>query len=142
MHSVDPQAEIVGTIPEGLIEIRGSAARAAYIAAIEQAGFQAMPSHRGPRRVRPRGLGRLVGRSIGWGLAWAVLLPLLGFGVMLLVITYNPSCQAPGDSGGCYTGLFTGAPLLALPGAILGLFVTLMRGLRRIRHEQGITTWF
>jgi len=136
IHSLDPDAMVVGHIPQGLVEVRSRSGAEALCLAIEAAGYPAAETERRPRRPRPAGLGRLVGRSVLWGLAWAILLPILGFFAMLIAIQFDPACNAPGDSGGCYMGLATAPVLLSFPGALLGFAVTFGLGLRRLRRLQ------
>ncbi|PZW48779.1 hypothetical protein C8P66_104196 [Humitalea rosea] len=74
---------------------------------------------------------KLLGRSLLWGLAGAVLLP-LGVGAAMLVFTiFEPICTQPSDSGGCAMGIATILGLLIPVGAVLFLLTTLIRGALR-----------
>ena len=136
IHALDPDADVHGYIPQGLVEVRSQFAAEAICRSIETAGYSASETERRPRSLRLPGLGRLVGRAALWGSAWAFLLPIVGFSAMLIAIQFDPTCNSPGDSGGCYMGLVTVPILLSVPGALLGFIVTFGLGLYRLQRVQ------
>lgn len=74
---------------------------------------------------------KLVARTLGWGLAGALIVPAAAFCAALLFVVLDPRCSSPGDSGGCYMGLATVTMAAVVPGFVGFAGVTLVRGLAR-----------
>ncbi|MDF2812581.1 MAG: hypothetical protein K0S56_3612 [Microvirga sp.] len=83
---------------------------------------------------------RKIGTVLGWGLAGAVVAPVLGFLTVLGFILLNPICRSPGDSGGCYMSAVTVPIMLVVPGAMVfalaGVIRLLIPTLRGVRPMQ------
>lgn len=77
---------------------------------------------------------RILLRSVLWGLAGGVLLPIFGILLMLVVMPimefFGSRCGGPGDSGGCAMGLASIVMMLVPIGAVSFLVVTFVRGIR------------
>jgi hypothetical protein len=76
----------------------------------------------------------IVIRSVVWGIAGLVGVPILTF-VLILALAYlfDSRCGTPGDSGGCEMGSMTAGLAMSLPGFALGFFLSLILGLRKRR---------
>jgi hypothetical protein len=134
IRALDPNAAVTVSLPGGLVAVRTTAPVEALCRALAAQGFDAEPSERPlplytAGRVMP-----VVGRALAWGLGWSILAPLAAFLLMLVFVLVDPSCNSPGDSGGCYMGLATVPVAAIVPGALGGFLVTLIRGLLRIRR--------
>lgn len=84
---------------------------------------------------------KLILRSILWGLAGALLLPILGILLMMVVMPilelFGSRCGGPGDSGGCAMGLASIVMMLVPIGAVSFLVVTFIRGMRHLTAARG-----
>jgi hypothetical protein len=88
---------------------------------------QGGPSAAG-RAAAGGGLGCLVG---------ALLLPIVVFIGVLIANALDPVCGTPADSGGCEMGLVSSTATAIVPGALVGIVVGALLGLRRSRQEPG-----
>ena len=74
-----------------------------------------------------------IGRILGHTLAGALALPVLAFGLSMIVYLSDSRCGTPGDSGGCEMGLAM-VVLGATPvGAVIGCVVGIWRVIRARR---------
>ena len=60
--------------------------------------------------------------------------PVVVFALVLTLNFFNAVCGTPGDSGGCEMGLATAVVASAMPGAVIGFIVNLVRGLLKRRR--------
>lgn len=81
-------------------------------------------------------MGKVLLRSLLWGLIGAVLLPIMLLVPIAILYFAAPICGRPGDSGGCEMGLasifLSGIPV----GAIVLFLFTLVRGAIRLDRRQ------
>ncbi|MDO9411226.1 MAG: LapA family protein [Pseudolabrys sp.] len=82
--------------------------------------------------ARPSGW-RIFGKALLGALTGFFLVPIIIFIIVLILNFFNAVCGTPGDSGGCEMGLATITIASALPGAVIGFVVNLVRGLRQRR---------
>lgn len=76
----------------------------------------------------------MVIRSILWGIAGLIGVPILTFIIVLgMAHLLDSRCGTPGDSGGCEMGSATAGLAMSLPGFALGFFWSLILGLRKRR---------
>jgi len=54
-----------------------------------------------------------------WVLLGAILGPVSGFLLILGFNIFDPSCNTPGDNGGCAMSLVTVPPMLVVPGIVV-----------------------
>ena len=139
VRHLDPETSVDGYLSQRLVRITAAAPAQRLIEAMEAAGFVAEPSDRpqpAPPAFTAGAIGRVIGRAVLWALAWSLLLPLLTLMLVGTITFMDPQCGGPGDSGGCAMGIatitFSAVPL----GTLLGLIVTLLRGLWKIHRAK------
>jgi hypothetical protein len=75
---------------------------------------------------------RLVAISLGSGLLWMILTPIVVFFlVAMLGYALDPRCSGGGDSGGCAMGAASIGLFSAIPGFLIGAGIPLCRAYRR-----------
>jgi hypothetical protein len=73
----------------------------------------------------------LVLRALSWAVAGAVILPIIGFVILLAVFAVTPVCGSGGDSGGCAMGMASILMMLIPAGAVVFAIGSVVRDLRR-----------
>ncbi len=77
---------------------------------------------------------RIFGKAMLGTLIGFFATPIVVFALVLVMISFDKVCGTPGDSGGCEMGLFSITVASAIPGAIIGFIVNLVRGLLKRRR--------
>jgi hypothetical protein len=77
---------------------------------------------------------RIFGKALLGALLGFFALPIAVFALVLVLNFFNAVCGTPGDSGGCEMGLATAVVASAIPGAVIGFIVNLVRGIMARRR--------
>lgn len=130
LRGIDPGAQLWTNWPEGLVAARSVQPAEALREAVQDAGFIAA-LRLGIPAAPERGIGEMILRVIGFTFAGFVLGGLAGaaFGIAMLML--DPSCNAPGDSGGCAMGI----PMIAIGASMLGAPVGFVLAFLRRRRR-------
>lgn len=136
VRQIDPAASVVVSLSRRIARVQSSAPVEQIHRAIAAHGFVAERSTRFYSRpllgrARPTG-GRaflaVVGRAFRLGLLFALMVPLITFGVVMGVQHLDGGC---GGSGGCSMELASATLLSIAPGAAFGFLIGLVEGIVR-----------
>jgi hypothetical protein len=111
----DPAAQLWTNWPEGLVAVSSVRPAEALRQAVQDAGFIAALRH-GLPSAPERGIGEMILRVIGFTFTGFVLGGLAGAAFGIAVLMLDPSCNGPGDSGGCAMAI----PMIAIGASMLG----------------------
>ncbi|NMJ44042.1 hypothetical protein GWK16_22530 [Roseomonas sp. JC162] len=126
----DPAARLWTNWPQGMVAVQSVVPGEALRRAVQDAGFIAALLH-GVPTAPERGIGEMILRVIGFTFAGFVLGGLVGAALGIAALMLDPSCNAPGDSGGCAMGIPMIAIGTSLLGAPIGFALAFLRRRRR-----------
>ena len=139
VRQIDPAARVAISVSRRVARVQSSATVEQIQHAIAAHGFIAERSGRAlssrARRASPRPAGAraffvVVARAFGFGLRFALLVPIITFIVVLGVQHFDGAC---GVSDRCTMGLVSATIFSIAPGAVFGFLIALLRGIVGLR---------
>lgn len=127
----DPAARVWTNWPQAMIAVETAAPPEALRAAVQDAGYIAAIRHSMPRPGDGPGAGEWIMRLIGFTFSGFVVGTLVAAGLGVANVVLNPSCNIPGDAGGCAMGI----PAMAIGGGMLGAPIGFVLALVRRRRR-------
>jgi hypothetical protein len=139
LRTGDPNAAIKVDHQRGLIDITSEVPVRELCGVLHDAGFIAAPIKSTPGTWSARDTLRLLLRTILFALPGAFGGIIIGVGVGILNVVFNPECTSGGDEGACAMGI----PLIAIGFAVLGGGITggitLVRGGIRLHRAWRVS---